>query len=72
MLITMIPLNAQTIEIISKTESRSPSQKYPRIAVQNGFELKMIKKTLSGTYCIAIAKQANPTVPMRHLRISVK
>ena len=67
MLISMIPEKAQIMAIISNTESFSFSQKYPRIAVQKGFELKMIKKTLSGTYCIAKAKQANPTVPMIHL-----
>ena len=72
MLITMIPMNAQTIAIISNNESLSPSQKYPRMAVQNGLELKIMKKTLSGIYCIAIAKHAKPTVPMIHLIPSVK
>ena len=66
-----MPKNAQNIEVISKQVNFSFSQKYPRRAVVNGFELNITKNILRGMYFIAVVNEANPVVPIRHLVQSV-
>ena len=65
MLIITMPMKAQTIAATSKADIRSLIQKYPRRAVVKGLELKMMKNTLRGINFMAIANEANPTVPIR-------
>ena len=66
-----MPKNAQNIAVISKQVNFSFSQKNPRRAVVNGFELNITKNILSGMYFIAVVNEANPIVPIRHLVQSV-